>query len=61
MQEDLTDYLQCPKCGQYHGNDWSQCGSSCPMPMSPKYDPHQLFPSTYVEEDVIDDVDNIPY
>lgn len=29
--------VQCPKCGGFHGNDWSQCNGSCPMPGSPHY------------------------
>jgi hypothetical protein len=33
---------QCPKCGAYSGNDWSQCGGECPMQMSPYYSP-ELF------------------
>jgi len=28
---------QCPKCLMYSGDDWRQCGGSCPMPMSPHY------------------------
>lgn len=27
----------CPKCKAISGDDWSQCGESCPMPMSPHY------------------------
>lgn len=27
----------CPKCGATSGNDWSQCGGSCPIPFSPHY------------------------
>lgn len=27
----------CPKCGRDSGNNWKQCGSACPMPMSPHY------------------------
>ena len=30
-------YIQCPKCGALSGDDWSQCGGSCPMPASPYY------------------------
>ena len=28
----------CPKCKSESGDDWSQCGGSCPMPMSPYYE-----------------------
>ena len=31
---------QCPKCLMYSGDDWRQCGGSCPMPMSPHYKPY---------------------
>lgn len=27
----------CPKCKKTSGDDWSQCGKVCPMPMSPHY------------------------
>jgi dUTP pyrophosphatase len=27
----------CHKCHKTSGDDWSQCGGSCPMPMSPYY------------------------
>lgn len=30
--------LRCPKCGSYHGDDWSQCLGHCPMSMSPHFD-----------------------
>lgn len=30
---------RCPKCKTTSGDDWSQCQGSCPMPMSPHYDP----------------------
>lgn len=30
-------YIQCPKCGALSGDDWSQCGGSCPMTASPYY------------------------
>jgi bifunctional NMN adenylyltransferase/nudix hydrolase len=30
--------LKCPKCGARTGDDWTQCGGSCPMPQSPYYD-----------------------
>lgn len=29
--------IQCPKCGYFSGDDWSQCNQDCPMPMSPHY------------------------
>jgi Zn finger protein HypA/HybF involved in hydrogenase expression len=29
--------IRCPKCKATSGNDWSQCGTDCPMPMSPAY------------------------
>lgn len=29
--------MKCPKCKAKSGNDWSQCGGSCPMTMSPHY------------------------
>ena len=29
--------MQCPKCLKYSGDDWKQCGSSCPMPGSPHF------------------------
>lgn len=29
--------MKCPKCKTKSGDDWSQCGGSCPMPMSPYY------------------------
>lgn len=29
--------VECPKCGHTSGDDWRQCGDSCPMPMSPHY------------------------
>lgn len=28
---------RCPKCFSTSGNDWSQCGGSCPMAMSPHH------------------------
>lgn len=35
--------LKCPKCKKTSGDDWSQCGKNCPMPMSPHYkDPNQV-------------------
>ena len=29
---------RCPKCKARSGDDWEQCGGSCPMPGSPHYD-----------------------
>lgn len=29
--------MKCPKCKSTSGNDWSQCGNTCPMPASPHY------------------------
>ena len=34
--------LVCPKCKHTSGDDWYQCGSSCPMPMSPCFNPKEL-------------------
>lgn len=28
----------CGKCRETSGNDWSQCGGSCPIPASPHFD-----------------------
>jgi hypothetical protein len=37
----MTDeIITCPKCDETSGNAWEQCGRSCPMPGSPKYDPN---------------------
>lgn len=33
----MTAVKTCPKCGATSGDDWSQCGGSCPMPGSPHY------------------------
>lgn len=30
---------QCPKCDATSGDDWTQCGGSCPVRGSPHYDP----------------------
>lgn len=30
--------FQCPKCKAFSGDDWSQCGGSCPLPGTPHYD-----------------------
>lgn len=41
--------MKCPKCKAKSGDDWTQCGGSCPMPMSPHYktkvqlDKHRYF------------------
>lgn len=29
--------VECPKCGQQTGDDWSQCQGACPIPGSPHY------------------------
>lgn len=29
----------CSKCHAVSGDDWAQCGGSCPMPGSPHYNP----------------------
>jgi len=31
------DIITCPKCHKTSGDSWSQCGSWCPMEMSPYY------------------------
>ena len=31
--------MNCPKCSAASGDDWAQCGDSCPMPASPHYSP----------------------
>lgn len=28
---------QCPKCGAFSGDDWSQCKGFCPLSISPHY------------------------
>lgn len=33
----MATMTECPKCGSASGDDWSQCGDYCPMPMSPRY------------------------
>ena len=33
-----TPEMRCPKCLARSGDDWEQCGGSCPMPGSPHYD-----------------------
>ena len=35
MAPDTTE--ECPKCGAFSGDDWSQCEGSCPMPCSPHF------------------------
>lgn len=32
-----TDLFRCPKCSFATGDDWKQCGGSCPMKDSPYY------------------------
>ena len=32
------DDWRCPRCHMTNGNDWSQCGMRCPLPVSPHYD-----------------------
>jgi hypothetical protein len=32
--------MTCPKCGAESGDSWLQCEGSCPMPMSPHFDPN---------------------
>lgn len=29
--------MKCPKCKCSSGDDWTQCGGDCPLPMSPHY------------------------
>lgn len=36
--------VACPKCGMLSGDDWKQCGGSCPMPGSPHHT-HPAAPS----------------
>lgn len=31
------DQAQCPKCGAFSGDDWSQCKGFCPITSSPHY------------------------
>lgn len=31
--------MVCEKCGAGSGDDWSQCRGSCPLPISPHYQP----------------------
>lgn len=31
----MSKPIQCPKCKAFSGDDWTQCGNNCPMPMSP--------------------------
>jgi hypothetical protein len=31
--------MNCSKCGAVSGDDWEQCGGSCPQPASPHFDP----------------------
>lgn len=43
----------CPKCAATSGDDWSQCGGDCPMPMSPHFANHA--DTCLTEEEWIDD------
>lgn len=36
------DAIQCPKCGHWSGDAWTQCGGLCPMEMSPHYNREQI-------------------
>jgi hypothetical protein len=38
----MNEILTCPKCNVESGDDWSSCEKSCPMPMSPWFDPTSL-------------------
>ena len=31
--------MNCTKCGAVSGDDWEQCGGSCPQPASPHFNP----------------------
>ena len=35
----MADRITCPKCKEDGGDDWRQCGGSCPMAGSPHYNP----------------------
>lgn len=37
MTADVERPVICTKCGATSGNDWKQCGDSCPLPDSPHY------------------------
>lgn len=37
IEDEDEEVMVCPKCGAESGDDWSRCGRSCPMPMSPWY------------------------
>ena len=40
QKKDMTENVTiCPKCYAKSGDNWGQCRGSCPMPMSPHYDP----------------------
>lgn len=41
-----TDLI-CPKCRLHTGDDWSQCGPRCPMPMAPNF--HAELAIHYIE------------
>lgn len=49
----LEEPIVCPKCNYDSGDSWAQCGGSCPMEMSPHYDPAADFQlrEDYVEPD----------
>lgn len=46
----ITTY--CPKCLSDSGNDWSQCGRKCPMPMSPYFS--QVAEEVFMNQDFAD-------
>lgn len=35
------EIFACPKCKNTSGDDWTQCRGSCPMPMSPHFNPEE--------------------
>jgi uncharacterized protein (UPF0264 family) len=58
--------VKCPKCKASSGDDWTQCGGVCPMPMSPYYKSNQEVAmkytkikdekyTYYVREDVVEE------
>lgn len=54
--------VSCPKCGATSGNNWGQCGGSCPMPGSPHYkapgptnqSPEELHDQTAIMQQALD-------
>lgn len=44
----------CTKCGYRSGDDWSQCGGSCPMPGSPHFNQHLISAETALLREVGD-------